>query len=173
MTSNLKTTTIAPSSATAQSNTGTLGQTFVANTLIQPDYDRIGYYLEESGRLQFCIPEEWLKLIRMAASMLTCERWRRDLWVSSRRVALDRYRVVKTNYGYRAQHAVVGTGYRHVLGDELAELPLLFPTAESAITTTEVVIQIEPLKRPELWRLTWLKPWCGLQAICASPTDSK
>ena len=172
MTSNLET-AIAPSSATAQSKTGTLGQTFAAGVIIRPERDRIGNYREEFGRPQLCIPEDWLKLIQMAASTLTYEHWKRGRWVSCRLAPQHRYRVVKTSYGYRVQHRVLARDFWHILGEELAEILLLFPTLDSAIAATEVLIQIEPLKRPELWQLTWLKPWTGLQHICTSPTDSK
>jgi hypothetical protein len=161
------------SSASAQGNTATLAEMFAPGAIIQPERDRIGNYLEELGRMQLRIPNDWLKLIQTAASTLTYERWKRGRWVSCRLAPRNRYRVVKTNYGYRLQHSVLARSYWHVLGEELAEIPLLFPTLESAIAAAEVLIQIEPLKRPELWRLTWQKPWCGMQAICASPTDSK
>ena len=162
MTSILETTTTAPSSASAQSNTGTFGQTFAAGVIIRPERDRIGNYLEEFGRPQICIPEDWLKLIQTAASTLTYEHWKRGRWVSCRLAPQHRYRVVKTNFGYRVQHRVPGREYWHNLGEELTEILVLFPTLDSAIAAVEVLIQIEPLKRPELWQLVWLNPGQGL-----------
>jgi hypothetical protein len=155
MNQNIPNVAITPSTAISKAKNSASASTFAAGAFIRPEYDRIGNYLEESGRQQLCIPEDWLATIQKAGLILTHEPWKVGRWVSCRLSPRDRYRVVKTNYGYRLQSRVSPRNYWHILGELMSEVPLLFPTLESAITTAEVIIQNKP---DALWQLTWMWP---------------
>jgi hypothetical protein len=80
--------------------------------------------------------------------------WHMGKGVHRRPFPVDVTRVVKTRRGYRALHRVPARwGCFHTLGNLLAEVPLLFPTAEGAIAAAEVALH----KLPEEWMLTWLR----------------
>lgn len=131
---------------------------FMFGEVIQPGWDRIGGYLEESGRKQLCLTEEELKQLRELSTTFTYEPWRMGKWVHRRpgRSGVDT-RVSVTKHGFRAFHTVHGN-YR-ILGHTLAEMPLLFPTAEDAIIATEIALR----DLPEGWTLQWFHTGCGFQ----------
>jgi hypothetical protein len=127
---------------------------------IQPEWDQIGGYLEESGREQICPTQEELQRLRELSTTFTYAPWKMGKWVHRRpsRYNVDT-RVSVTKYGYRALHTSRYGSYM-ILGHTLAEIPLLFPTAEDAIIATEIALH----DLPEGWTLKWF--WstsCGFQ----------
>ena len=105
---NIVTTARGSSSAPAQANTAAPSKAFVAGAIISPERDRIGNYLEELGREQLCIPEDWIKLIHEAGSTLTHADWKAGRWVNCRLSPRDLYRsskhnmAIARNIGFRA-----------------------------------------------------------------------
>ncbi len=130
----MTTTILAPATA---SNIKQATGSFPFGEIIQPNHDKIGNYLIEHGRKQHCIPADWLKEIERRASAIPRAPWKMGRWVHS----LGKnpvYRVVTTNFGWRGERRM-----RHAansnLGDFWGGYPILFPSAEAAISAIDVL----------------------------------
>jgi hypothetical protein len=129
---------------------------FQFNTVIQPDRDLIGGNYDEFGRQQFCLDPRTLMTIAKLGGGMTHELWKMGKWVHCRRQPRDSHRVVSTRFGWRVLRSPPEYhGFMHTLGHALADIPLLFPSAQSAIAAAEILIRGRP---PELWYFNWLKP---------------
>jgi hypothetical protein len=126
---------------------------FQYNTIIQPDRDLIGGYYDEFGRQQFCLDRLTLTTIAQLGVGMTHNLWKMGKWVHCRRQPRDRHRVVSTKFGWRVRRAI--DGLWHDLGHALADIPVLFPSAQEAITAAELLIK----GHPQLGFLTWLRPY--------------
>jgi hypothetical protein len=128
---------------------------FQYNTIIQPERDLIGGYRDEFDRQQFCLDHNTLMMIAGLAGGVTLNQWKMGKWVHCRRQPRDRHRVVSTKFGWRVRRRIPENGCWRDLGHALADIPVLFPSAEEAITAAELLIKGEP----QLGFLTWLKFW--------------
>jgi hypothetical protein len=134
---------------------------FPLGAVIQPKTDQIGGYLHEHNRRQLCVTEEDVVRLKDLSSRLGHSLWKMGYWVH-RRLGPPRNGVtpvITTNYGYRAEHWRPRS-YACILGNALAESPLLFPTSEAAIAAAGVALhEVE-----EGWMFKWLHYSCGLNA---------
>ena len=128
---------------------------FQYNTLIQPQHDLIGGYSDESGRQQFCLDRRTLMTIAQLNGGMTHNLWKMGKWVHCRRQPRDRHRVVSTKFGWRVRRRIPDNGSWHDLGHALADIPVLFPSPQEAITAAELLIK----GHPQLGIFTWLRPY--------------
>jgi hypothetical protein len=127
---------------------------FPFGEVIRPENDLLGRDEPESNREQLCIDKNTFKILTGLYRPLTHKLWKMGRWVHCRRQPSDVLRVMSTNYGWRVLGRVPSKrSCRRALGHVLAKPPLLFPTAEVAITAAELVFEGRP---EELWHLDWL-----------------
>jgi hypothetical protein len=134
---------------------------FPYGDVIRPDDDLVGRSYYEQRRHQICVTKEEVQRLLHLSSRLAYKPWKMGHLVHLRPGPPSNgvTRVVTTRYGYRAEHGRPG-GLIHNLGNALAEVPLLFPTAEAAIAASEVALH----ELEEGWMYKWLHPSCGFNA---------
>jgi hypothetical protein len=114
---------------------------FAFGQMITPVYDVIGNYLIESGVTQLCVDEATLQLLAPHHRKVDWSSWKKGPWVCSKG-RNDLFRVSKTYHGWRAYRRIPDKngrhGPRHVLAIEFPRVPVLFPTAETAMAAVEV-----------------------------------
>src|SRR5262245_14555710 len=132
---------------------------FPYGEVIQPERDQIGGYLHECGRQQVCIDRDTLKSMSrfIRRRRIQALPWKTGVWVHCRTEPRDLHRVVSTRFGWRVQHSVPPRGPWNTLGHSRVDMPLLFPTAATAIAAAEILIQAPTSK---FAYLIWLKPGC-------------
>ena len=128
---------------------------FQFSQVIRPERDLIGGRYEETDREQACIDKDTLERIEQLDSRATYMPWKMGRWVHCRVQPRDAHRVVSTKYGWRVERRIPERACWHTLGHALANIPILFPSADSAIAVSEILIGDPP---PEFWYFTWLRP---------------
>jgi hypothetical protein len=127
-------------------------------TVIRPERDIIGAYFHEAGRAQFCIGKDVLAAIEREAGSVKHGPWQIGQSVHRRLEPRDVHRVVSTHFGWRVQRRIPADGCMRTLGHVLVDIPVLFPTTDDAITTSEIMMMSDPPS--EFCIFTWLPPWC-------------
>jgi hypothetical protein len=144
-------TTITPRPATKLGDVSA----FPFGAVNRPDSDLIGGYYKESGRAHICVSQTYLESFKELN--IGFEPWKIGLWVSRRpKRPPETTRVVSTRFGYRVEHHTHNDGWR-ILGDTLADVPMLFPTVQDAILVTEAKLR----RLPEAGVFDWLHHSCG------------
>jgi hypothetical protein len=129
---------------------------FAFGQMITPTYDVIGSYLTESGVSQICVDKALLRKLARHHHTVDWASWKKGPYVCSK--ARDLMRVSRTHYGWRSYCRNHGHGPRNILAMALVQVPVLFPTAETAIVATEV---FSAGQRWDIATLGWQGPWGG------------
>jgi hypothetical protein len=125
---------------------------FSYGSIIEPPSEEIIGHYDRHHQKELCISEEELQRLEELSRTVQYAPWCMGKWVHRRPYPVDFTRVVKTRRGYRALHRRSARDWLHTLGNLLAGVPLLFPTAEGAIAASEVTLH----ELPGTGMLTWL-----------------